>query len=125
MVRGCTVGLILLSLGITGCYDHLYGPELTNAFGFDVLVTVYYEAGDSRTTEWPVCRTVFFGTKQHGIERLLIEKDGKALLTLTSTEVRDLAKELEDSHGNTNWMVDSNGVHRVYGNAAGACKAVE
>lgn len=125
MVSRRASGLVALSIAVAGCYDHFYGPKLTNAFGFDVLVTVYYDVGQSTTTEWPACRTVFFGSKQRRIEKLLIERDGKVLRTLTAAEVRDLAKALEDGRGRADWMVDSTGVQRVPGDVTSACKPTE
>ena len=118
---GKRVFILPLALAVVGCYDRFYGPKLTNAFGFDVLVTVDYGLRQSVTTEWPACRTVFFGSKQRVVEGLVIEKDGKALQSFTASEVRDLTKALEDSGGGGSWMVDSTGVHLASGDAT-TCK---
>jgi hypothetical protein len=110
-----------LAFAIVGCYDSFYGPKLTNAFGFDVLVTVDYGLGQSVTTPWPACRTVFFGSKQRVVEKLVIQRDGKTLQSVTAVEMRDLTKALEHSGGSGSGMVDSTGVHLASGDAT-ACK---
>ena len=122
MVGRRSVWFFLLPLPVVACYDRFYGPKLTNAFGFDVLVTVDYDLGPSLSTNWPACRTVFFGSKRRTIQRLVITKDETTLETLTATEARDLAKALEGSSGTSNWMIDSTGVHRSPGDATVICK---
>ena len=119
------LSVLALAVAVVACYDSFYGPKLTNAFGFDVLVTVEYDRGQSVTTNWPACRTVFFGKKQHAIEKLVIERDGKTLQTLMATEARDLAKALEDSGGRANWIIDGTGVHRAPGDATITCKPAD
>ena len=59
--------LLALALAVAGCFDRSYGPKLTNAYGFDVVVTVDFDDGRSVTARWPVCRTVFFGSKEQVI----------------------------------------------------------
>jgi len=112
--------LLALALAVAGCFDRSYGPKLTNAYGFDVVVTVDFDDGRSVTAQWPVCRTVFFGSKEQVITRLVVERDRKTLQSLSAAEVRDLAKALEESRGGDKWMVDSTGVHRASGDTA--CK---
>ncbi len=67
--------LLALALAVAGCFDRFYGPKLTNAYGFDVVVTVDFDDGRSVTAQWPVCRTVFFGSKEQVITRLVVERD--------------------------------------------------
>lgn len=125
MVGRVSLALLAIALAVAGCYDRFYGPRLTNGFGFDVVVTVDYDVGRSTTTRWPACRTVFFGSKQQVVTRLVMEKDGKTLQALSAAEVRELARALEDSRGRANWIVDTSGVHRTSGETEISCKPPE
>lgn len=117
MVRG-GAALLALAVAVAGCRERLvYGPKLTNAYGFDVVVTVDFDDGRTVTTQWPACRTAFFGG-QRMISRLVIEKAGKTLLSLSATQVRDLERAFEEGRGGNHWMVDSTGVHRTFGDIA-------
>ncbi len=111
---GKRIGVFSLALvAVVGCYDTLYGPKLTNAFGFDVLVTVEDDSGRVVTTNWPACRTVFFGTKQYTLETVVIKKDGITLQSIAAPELSALNRALKESGGRGSWMVDSTGVHHA------------
>lgn len=108
-VLGSALVAALLACG--GC-DRFYGPKFTNGYGFEVLVTVEFNNGDSASAKWPSCLTAFVGARDRVPRRVTIQRDGQTLQVLSASDLANLASEADKVHAPSDWVVDQSGVHR-------------
>lgn len=93
----------------SGC-DPVYKTPIQNAYGYDVSVTIYYSDGRMERMIWLACTSQMIGRPSVSIDKILIEKGNKILLTLSSGDIESLKEKFSQVHGAANILVGSSGV---------------
>jgi hypothetical protein len=79
------VPVTAIAMLLLGC-DPVYPPQLINAYGTLITVTLTYSDGRTTTTIWPACRAFFVGKADAQVENVKFEKDGKPLREFSATK---------------------------------------